>query len=132
VQTPATVSHLARVIPVLFRTLAARWRHAVVVLAVLGVGCATGSGGTNAAGPVRLEVPDDGCEPLGSLGVRMSTELLLPEDSLFDTAVTELRRRAALRGATHLVLATPPTHGSLAYGTTAVAAGFAYRCPEQR
>jgi hypothetical protein len=60
----------------------------------------------------------------------MSTELLLPEASLADSAVTELRRRAALRGATHLVLATPPTHGSLAYGTTAVATGFAYRCPE--
>jgi hypothetical protein len=113
-----------------FPTLAACWRHAVVVLAVLGAGCATGSGG--GAGPVRLEAPGDDCEPLGSLGVRMSTELLLPEDSLADTAVTELRRRAALRGATHLVLATPPTHGSLAYGTTAIATGFAYRCPDER
>jgi hypothetical protein len=79
---------------------------------------------------VRLEPPEDNCEPLGSLGVRTSTELLLPEGSLADSAVTELRRRAALRGATHLVLATPPAHGSLAYGTTAVATGFAYRCPE--
>jgi hypothetical protein len=114
---------------VLFRTLAARSRHAVVALGVLVAGCATVNGGTTAAGEVRLETPDDGCEPLGSLGVRMSTELLLPEGSLLDAAVTELRQRAALRGATHLVLATPPTHGSLAYGTTAVATGFAYRCP---
>lgn len=112
-----------------FRTLAARCRHVAVVLAVLGAGCATG-GGATAAGPVRLEPPEDNCEPLGSLGVRTSTELLLPEGSLADSAVTELRRRAALRGATHLVLATPPAHGSLAYGTTAVATGFAYRCPE--
>jgi hypothetical protein len=112
-----------------FRTLAACWRHAVVVLTVLGAGCATGSAGATATGPVRLETPDDGCEPLGSLGVRLSTELLMPEDALVSSAVTELRRRAALRGATHLVLATPPTHGGLAYGTTAVATGFAYRCP---
>jgi hypothetical protein len=103
-----------------------------VVLAALAAGCATGSGGTTTAGPVRLEPPDDGCEPLGSLGVRMSTELLMSEDALLSTAVTELRRRAALRGATNLVVATPPTHGALAYGTTAMATGFAYRCPEPR
>lgn len=127
---PPTVPHLARALPVLFRTLAARWRHALVVLALLGAGCATGSGGATASGPVRLETPDDGCEPLGSVGVRLSTELLMPEDALVSSAVTELRRRAALRGATHLVLATSPTHGGLAYGTTAVAMGFAYRCPE--
>jgi len=30
------------------------------------------------------------------------------------------------------VLATSPTHGALAYGTTAAAAGLAYRCPDQR
>jgi hypothetical protein len=113
---------------VLFRTLVARWRHAVVVLALLGAGCATGKGAT-ASGPVRLEAPDDGCELLGSVGVRLATELLMPEDALISSAVTELRRRAALRGATHLVLATSPTHGGLAYGTTAVATGFAYRCP---
>ena len=108
----------------------AHWRHAVVVLALLGAGCATGSGGATASGPVRLEPPDDGCEPLGSLGVRLSTELLMPEDALVSSAVTELRRRAGLRGATHLVLATSPTQGGLAYGTSAVAMGFAYRCPE--
>lgn len=114
----------------LFRTLLAGWRHAVVVLAVLGSGCATSSGGPTASGPVRLETPDDSCEPLGSVGVRLATELLMPEDALVSSAVTELRRRAALRGATHLVLATSPTQGGLAYGTTAVATGFAYRCPE--
>jgi len=100
----------------------------VVVLAFLGSGCATTSG----AEAVRVESPDDGCELLGPIAVRMSNELLLPEGALFDTALTELRRRAAMRGATHLVLATSPTHGALAYGTTAEAAGLAYRCPDQR
>jgi hypothetical protein len=91
VETAATLSHLVRAIRVPFRTLAAHSRHAVVALAVLGTGCATGNGGATAAGQVRLETPDDACEPLGSLGVRMSTELLLPEGSLLDAAVTELR-----------------------------------------
>ena len=64
--------------------------------------------------------------------VRMSNELLMSEDALRATAVNELRWRAAVRGATHLVVARPASAASLAYGTTAAASGVAYRCPDPR
>jgi hypothetical protein len=99
-----------------------------VLLPLLLSGCVTGTAAAPPAGSVLLEVPDDGCEPLGSMAVRVKTELLMPEDSLLAGAVNELRRRAAARGATHLVVASAPGHGSLSYGSTATAAGFAYRC----
>jgi hypothetical protein len=93
-------------------------------------GCAS----TNATGPaataVLLEAPRETCEPLGAMAVRMSSELLLSEDVLHASAVSELRQRAAVRGATHLVVAQPATDASVAYGTTAAASGLAYRCPE--
>ena len=63
------------------------------------------------------------------MAVRMSTELLMSEDALLATAVNELRWRAGLRGATHLVVARPASVASVAYGTTAAATGVAYRCP---
>ena len=60
----------------------------------------------------------------------MSTELLMSEDALLASAVNELRWRAAVRGATHLVVFRPPYRpAAVSYGTTAAATGVAYRCP---
>jgi hypothetical protein len=53
----------------------------------------------------------------------------MSEDSLLASAVNELRSRAAMRGATHLVVARPYSAASVSYGTTAAASGVAYRCP---
>jgi hypothetical protein len=59
----------------------------------------------------------------------MSTELLMSEDALLATAVNELRWHAAMRGATHLVVAARPySPASVSYGTTAAASGVVYRC----
>ncbi len=92
--------------------------------------CATGGGASAPSGGlVLLPPPDEGCDPLGAMAVRMSTELLMSEDALLASAVGELRRRAAMRGATHLVVARPSSPAAMAYGTTAAASGVAYRCP---
>ncbi len=99
---------------------------------MLLAGCATGGGAEVNGILVLLQPPDEACDPLGSMGVRMSTELLMPEDALLASAVSELRRRAAMRGATHLVVARPSSRGAMAYGTTAAASGLAYRCPSSR
>jgi len=93
-------------------------------------GCATASTAAPIASSVALEAPDEGCEPLGRLSVRMSTELLMSQDALLASAVNELRWRAAVRGATHLVVSRPPYGpAAVSYGTTAAATGIAYRCP---
>ena len=102
--------------------------RARVLLPLLVAGCVTGNATAPPAGGVLLEPPDETCEALGPVAVRMSTELLMPEDALLATAVTELRRWAAVRGATHLVVARPTSRGALAYGSTATASGLAYRC----
>ena len=107
-------------------------RAALISLVLLVAGCATPSATVPAPSAVLLEVPADHCEPLGALAVRMSTELLAPEDALHTSAVNELRRRAAVHGATHLVVARASSPASMAYGTTAAASGIAYRCPEER
>jgi hypothetical protein len=102
------------------------------LLFLLLAGCATETGARQGS-PVVLELPDESCDPLGPVAVRMSTELLMPEDALLSSAVSELRRRAALRGATHLVVVSrPASRGLLAYSTTAAASGLAFRCQEQR
>ena len=126
----------------LFRPVACGGRFAVgfrpAIRAALGslVLAVAGCASTNATGPaaaaVLLEAPGETCEPLGAMAVRMSSELLLSEDARHASAVSELRQRAAVRGATHLVVARPATAASVAYGTTAAASGLAYRCPEQR
>ena len=102
--------------------------RARVLFPFLLAGCVTGGATAPPAGGVLLEAPDETCEALGPVAVRMSTELLMPEDALLATAVNELRRRAAVRGATHLVVARPASRGGLAYGSTATASGLAYRC----
>ena len=107
-------------------------RAALVLLVLFLAGCAAASATSPAASAALLEAPEERCEALGALAVRMSTELLAPEDALHASALNELRRRAALRGATHLVVARASSPASMAYGTTAAASGIAYRCPEER
>jgi hypothetical protein len=103
-------------------------RVAPTFLVLLVAGCAT----TATPSAALLEAPEERCEKIGALAVRTSTELLAPEDALQASAVNELRQRAALRGATHLVAARTPNAASMAYGTTAAASGIAYHCPEDR
>jgi len=102
------------------------------LLMVLLAGCATESGAARDGSLVVLDPPDESCAPLGPVAVRMSTELVMSEDALLSSAVTELRRRAAQDGATHLVLLRPESRGMLVYGTVAAASGFEFRCPDQR
>ena len=102
------------------------------LLLLLVAGCATESGAARQGSLVVLEPPEGGCAPLGPVAVRMSTELMMSEETLLASAVTELRRRAALDGATHLVVSRPESRGVLAYGTVAAASGLEYRCPDQR
>ena len=101
-----------------------------IVLIAAAPGCVTASAAGPVASSVALEAPDEGCERLGPLSVRTSTELLMSEDALLASAVNELRSRAAVRGATHLVVSRPPYGpAAVSYGTTAAATGVAYRCP---
>ena len=93
-------------------------------------GCVTAGAGATLASSVRLEAPDESCERLGAMAVRFSTEVLLSEDTLAASAVNELRERAALRGATNLVVAPVSQSAMVAYGTTGAASGVAYRCEE--
>ncbi len=102
----------------------------LLLLIVAVPGCVTANAAAPGASSVALEAPDEGCERLGRLSVRMSTELLMSEDALLASAVNELRRHAAVRGATHLVVSRPPSGpAAVSYGTTAAASGVAYRCP---
>jgi hypothetical protein len=103
-------------------------RVAPTFLVLLVAGCAT----TATPSAALLDAPEERCEKIGALAVRTSTELLAPEDALQASALNELRQRAALRGATHLVAARTPSPATMAYGTTAAASGIAYRCPEDR
>ncbi|HTS83181.1 MAG TPA: DUF4156 domain-containing protein [Myxococcaceae bacterium] len=99
------------------------------LLPLLALGaCATGEV-RRVASPALLEPRDGSCTTLGQVSVRSSTELLMSEDALLSSAVNELRRQAALRGATHLVVSRPAFAATVAYGTTAAASGVAYRCP---
>ena len=108
-------------------------RTGAALLLLLAVpGCATTGATAPVASSVALDPPDEECERIGPMAVRMSTELLMSEDALLATAVNELRWRAGLRGATHLVVARPASAASVAYGTTAAATGVAYRCPDPR
>jgi hypothetical protein len=106
--------------------------RAAPLLLLLVAGCATDTGAARQGSLVVLEPPDETCAPLGPVAVRMSTELLMSEDALLGSAVSELRRRAALDGATHLVVSRPESRGLLAYGTVAAASGLEFRCPDQR
>lgn len=107
-------------------------RAAAALLLALVSGCATSGASAPGAGSVLLEAPDSTCECLGQMAVRMSGELLMSEDALLATAVNELRERAAIHGATHLVVARSSSPAVVAYGTTAAASGVAYRCPDWR
>jgi hypothetical protein len=98
---------------------------------LLLAGCATETGAARQGSGVVLGPPDEGCVPLGPVAVRMSTELLMSEDTLVASAVSELRRRAALDGATHLMVSRPESRGLLAYGSVAAASGLEFRCPDQ-
>lgn len=93
-------------------------------------GCVTAGAGAPGASSVRLEAPDETCERLGPMAVRFSTELLLSDDTLTASAVNELRERAAVRGATNLVVTPTSRPAMVAYGTTGEASGVAYRCAE--
>jgi len=93
-------------------------------------GCVTAGGSAPVASSVRLEAPDETCERLGPMAVRLSTETLLSKDALAASAMNELRERAAMRGATNLVVAPVLRPAMIAYGTTGAASGVAYRCTE--
>jgi hypothetical protein len=107
-------------------------RAGTTLLLLAVSGCVTAGRSAAVSSSVLLEPPDEACEPLGPMAIRMSSELLMSEDALQATAVNELRWRAAVRGATHLVVDRPLSSASLAYGTTAAASGVAYRCPDWR
>lgn len=104
----------------------------LALLLLLLAGCATGSAAGAGGSLVVLEPPEGHCRPLGRMSVRMSTELLMSQDALLASAVSELRRRAADRGATHLVLSPRTSPAMVSYGTTAAASGVAFRCPLER
>ena len=101
----------------------------LILLAALS-GCVTAGAGAPIASSVRLEAPDETCERLGPMAVRFSAEAVLPEDALAALAMNELRERAAMRGATNLVVDRVSQPAMIAYGTTGAASGVAYRCPE--
>jgi hypothetical protein len=105
-------------------------RAALTSLVLFLAGCATANANAPAPPAVLLEPPRERCAPLGTLAVRLSTELLTSEGALHASAVNELRRRAAVRGATHVVVARHSSAASMAYVSTASASGLAYRCPE--
>lgn len=92
--------------------------------------CATGGAGSPVASSVLLEAPDETCERLGPMAVRMSSDLLMSQDALRASAVYALQERAAARGATHLVVARSSSPAMVAYATGAAASGVAYRCPD--
>jgi hypothetical protein len=105
-------------------------RRALATALLLLSGCVTASSTAAAQSSVLLEPPDENCVSLGPMAVRMWNDLVMSEDALLSSAVNELRRRAAVRGATHLVVARPSSPATVAYGTTAAASGVAYRCRE--
>lgn len=105
-------------------------RTAAVFLFLLLCGCATGGAGSPVASSVLLEAPDETCERLGPMALRLSTEVLIAQDALRASAVHELQERAAVRGATHLVVLRSSSPATLAYATSALASGVAYRCAE--
>lgn len=100
------------------------------VLLLLLSGCVTGGAGSPVASSVLLEAPDETCERIGPMAVRMSTDIVLPQDALRASAVHELQERAAVRGATHLVVPQSWSPATVAYTTSAAASGVAYRCPD--
>jgi hypothetical protein len=93
-------------------------------------GCVTTGASAPMASAVRLEAPDETCEWLGPMAVRFSTEILLSDEALAASAMNELRERAAVRGATNLVVTPTSRPAMIAYGTTGEASGVAYRCAE--
>jgi hypothetical protein len=105
-------------------------RPAAGLLLLALSGCVTTRASAPAAASVVPEAPDEACERLGPMAVRTSSEILLSEDALLASAVQELRERAAMRGATHLVVAPTPVPAVVAYGTTGAASGVAFRCPD--
>jgi hypothetical protein len=103
-------------------------RRGVVSLLLFLSGCVTAGAGS--PGAVLLEAPDETCERLGPMAVRMSTDLLMSQDALRASALYQLRERAALRGATHLLVARAWGPATVAYTTGATASGVAYRCAD--
>ena len=101
----------------------------LLVLVALS-GCVTAGAGAPVASSVLLAAPDEGCERLGPMAVRLESEILISEDALLASAVEVLRERAAVRGATHLVVAPVSPPAAIAYGTVGKASGVAYRCTE--
>ena len=104
--------------------------RAGAVLVLLLSGCVTAGAGSPVASSVLLEAPDETCERLGPMAARISTELLISQDALRASAVHELQERAAVRGATHLIVARSSSPASVAYTTSAAASGVAYRCAD--
>jgi hypothetical protein len=104
-------------------------RHCVPLLLVFA-GCATDTTAGREGNVVALAALDEGCLALGPVSVRIGLELVTSEDARFAAALTELRRRAALQGATHLVVSRPVSAAMVSYGTTAAASGTAFRCPD--
>lgn len=93
--------------------------------------CATSSGSAARQGSLVVAEPPAGhCTSLGTMAVRRSGELLMPEDALLASAVNELQRRAADRGATHLVVDRSWGPAMVTWTTTARASGRAYRCDD--
>jgi len=105
-------------------------RSAATLVFLLISGCVTVGAGSPVAASVLREAPDEACERLGAMAVRTSTDLLMPEDFLHASAEKELRERAAERGATHLVVEPSSSPATVAYATSALVSGVAYRCAD--
>ena len=100
-------------------------------LAFALAGCASNSASAERQGSLVLaEPPTDHCTSLGTIAFKSSSELLMSRDALLSSAVRELQRRAAQRGATHLVVDRAWGPAMVAWSTTARASGQAYRCDE--
>ena len=105
-------------------------RSAATLVLLFLSGCFTAGASSPVAASVLREVPDETCERLGAMAVRTSTDLLISEDVLHASAEKELRERAAVRGATHLVVDPSSSPATVAYTSSALASGVAYRCAD--
>jgi len=103
-------------------------RSAATLILLFFSGCVTAGASSPVVASVVREAPDEACERLGPMAVRTSTDLLISEDVLHASAEKELRERAAVRGATHLVVDPSSIPATVAYASSALASGVAYRC----
>ena len=102
----------------------------LLLLGLTGCAAASGSAARRGSSLVVAEPPAGRCTALGTMAFKSSGELLMSPGALLSSAVYELQRRAAQRGATHLVLDPSWSPAMVAWSNTARASGHAYRCDD--